>query len=60
MWPILSIFLKWNTERLELAQGYVEFLWHIYHKKLVLLLCQSKACQPFAQWEFRQDVAPPV
>lgn len=43
MWPILSIVLKWNIERLELAQGYVEFPWHIYHKKLVLLLCQSKA-----------------
>lgn len=43
MWPILSIFLKWNIEGLELAEGYVEFLWHIFNEKLVLLLSQSKA-----------------
>lgn len=43
MWPILSIFLKWNIARLEPAQGYVEFLWHTHHKRLVLLLCLLKA-----------------
>lgn len=51
-WPILSIFLKWNTERLELAQGYVEFLWHVYHKKVGIIVVSVQSISAFGPGSF--------